>query len=125
MDWPLEILSVPERFASPARDLLQFNVRGLHQYLDLSKIRRQLGYSDRVDGLSAVRQTVQWFKDHPPNDASYVAGLRAHYEVEDQLAEILRGASERMAALPHIESSFHHSYAHPRERGLPRDHRSR
>ncbi len=125
MDWPLELLSVPDPFASPARDLMPFSGRGLHQYLDLSKICQQLGYSDRVDGLSAVRRTVQWFKDNPPDDDPYVAGLRAHYEIEDQLAEILRGANERMAVLPHIESAFHHSYAHPLERGLQRDHRSR
>ncbi len=72
-----------------------------------------------------MRQTVQWFKDHPPDDAAYVAGLQAHYEVEDQLATILRDARERMDAVPHIESVFHHSYAHPREPGLSRDHRDR
>lgn len=125
MDWPMEILSVPEPFASPTRDLMQFSGRGLHQHLDLSKISRQLGYTDRVDAVSAVRQTVQWFRDHPPDDVPYVAGLRAHYAVEDQLAEILRDSYARMAALPHIESEFHHSYAHPREPGLTRDHRTR
>jgi len=86
---------------------------------------RQLGYSDRVDAESAVRQMVQWVKDHPPDNEAYVEGLRAHYEVEDQLARIVRDANERMAALPHIESTFHHTYAHPREPGLQRDHRGR
>ena len=125
MDWQLEILSAPDRFASPARELMHVNGRGLHQYLDLSRICRQLGYSDRVDAVNAVRQTVQWFKDLPPVDESNVAALRAHYEVEDQLARIIRDANERMGALPHIESAFHHSYAHPRKPGLQRDHRNR
>lgn len=125
MDWPLEILSAPAQYASPTRDLMGFNHQGLHQYLDLSKIARQLGYADQVDALCAVRQTVQWFKDNPPDDAAYIAGLQAHYEVEDQLAAILREANERMGAIPHIESTFYHSYAHPREPGLSRDHRDR
>ena len=125
MDWQLEILSAPDRFASPARELMHVNGRGLHQYLDLSRICRQLGYSDRVDAVNAVRQTVQWFKDLPPVDESNVAALRAHYEVEDQLARIIRDANERMGALPHNESAFHHSYAHPRKPGLQRDHRNR
>ena len=55
MDWQLEILSAPDQFASPAQNLMPFNGRGLHQYLDLSKICRQLGYSDRVDAVNAVR----------------------------------------------------------------------
>ena len=125
MEWELEILSAPGQYATSARDLLHVNGRGLHQYLDLSKICRQLGYSDRVDAVKAVRQTVQWFKDHPPENQDYVEGLRAHYEVEDQLIQILRDANERMAALPHIESAFHHSYAHPKKPGQQRDHRGR
>jgi len=124
MEWPLEILSAPDQFASPTRDLMRVNGRGLHQYLDVSKICQQLGYSDRVNPLNAVRQTVQWFKDHPLDDDS-VASLRAHYEVEDQLAGILRDANERMGVLPHIESPFDHSYAHPRKPGLQRDHKNR
>lgn len=125
MEWELEVLSAPGQFATPARELLHVNGRGLHQHLDLSKIRRELSYSDRVDALSAVRQTVQWFKDHPPENESYVEALRAHYAVEDQLAEILRDANERMGELPHIESAFHHSYAHPKKPGQERDHRGR
>nr|MCH9674771.1 NAD-dependent epimerase/dehydratase family protein [Gammaproteobacteria bacterium] len=125
MDHRLEIVSAPDDYASPSRDLMQFQGSGHHQFLDLQKARRQLGYTDRVDALSAVRRTVRWLVENPPTDPEYIEKVRAHYPIEDKLAEIVADSRRAMAELPHIEEGFHHSYAHPRERGLARDHRDR
>jgi nucleoside-diphosphate-sugar epimerase len=125
MNTSLEVVSVPDAFASASRDLMQFKGTAQHQFLDLAKAREQLGYRDRVNTADAVRQTVQWFQRNPPQDEAFIADLRAHYVIEDQLAEIQRSAAQAMAALEHLEEDFHHSYAHPRERGLRRDHRNR
>lgn len=125
MDWRLEIVSVPDPYASPSRDIMQFGGSSHHQFLDLYKIRHQLGYTDRVAALAAVRKTVNWFRENPAIDPEYVAQIRAHYEMEDKLAAICQGAWAQMATLPHPEAEFHHSYAHPRQRGLARDHRDR
>lgn len=125
MGWPLEQISVPDAFASTSRDLMQFKGTAQHQYLDLEKLRRQLGYRDIVDPRTALNRTLAWFRDNPPDEAEYIDGLRAHYPIEDRLVTIQQRAAEAMAVLPHIEAQFHHSYAHPRERGLDRDHRNR
>lgn len=121
----LEIVSVPDAFASPSRDLMQTRGSAHHQYLDMEKLRIQLGYRDRVHPIDGIRQTVQWFNENPPADQAFVDEVRSHYEVEEQLVSIARSAAQEMAGLGHLASEFHHAYAHPRERGLDRDHRDR
>jgi nucleoside-diphosphate-sugar epimerase len=121
----MEIVSVPDAYASPSKDLMQFSSADFHQFLDLTKLKTQLGYTDRVDSLEAIRRTVQWLTDNPPTEQQYIDDVRKHYAVEDALITICRDASEKMAALSHITEEFHHSYAHPRERGLERDHLNR
>lgn len=125
MNRPLEIVSVPEAVASPSRDLMQFAGSGLHQLLDTNKQREQLGYRDRVEPLAGIHQTMEWLMANPPTDADYLQSVRRHYPVEDDLARIAAKSRAEMEALPHIQEEFHHSYAHPRERGLERDHRNR
>ena len=125
MNHPLEIVSVPDAFASTSRDIMQFKGSSHHQYFGLQKLREQLGYRDRVGAVEAVHKTVQWFGENPPEDEAFVAALRAHYAIEDQLVQIQREAGVAMAALSHREQAFYHAYAHPRQRGLARDHRDR
>ena len=125
VDREVEIVSVPDQFASTSRELMPFKGTSHHQYLDLSKVCRQLGYKDRVDAIDAVYRTVSWFMDHPPDDARFIDELRDQYPVEDRLIEIQRAALVAMADLPHREPDKYHAYAHPRERGLARDHRNR
>lgn len=121
----LDIVSVPDAFASPSRDLMQARGTAHHQYLDTEKLRVQLGYRDRVDPVDGVRRTVRWFEENPPTDETFIQSIRSHYAVEDELAAINTRARDEMARLPHQPSEFHHAYAHPRERGLARDHRER
>ena len=124
MDWPLNILSVPDAFASPAREMITFYGSSHHPLLEIDAIRRDLGYSDIVDPVEAVRRTVRWVKDNPTAPET-LAELTTFYGIEDQLAEIYGTAAAAAAALDHNEADYHHSYAHPRERGLERDHRDR
>ena len=125
MDRPLEVISIPDQFASTSRDIMMFRGRSQHQLLDTHKIRQQLGYRDVVDAIAAVEKTVAWVRDNPPEDPDFIAGIRAHYKTEDQLIKIYDCAASEMASLDHEEGAFHHSYAHPKERGLERDHRNR
>ncbi|MEM7251501.1 MAG: NAD-dependent epimerase/dehydratase family protein [Pseudomonadota bacterium] len=125
MNCSLPVVSVPDAHASPSRDLMQFRGTSHHQSLDLEKARRELGYADVVPALDAIRRTVKWFQDNPPTDPDYLAQIRQHYPVEDRLIELAAKSSEAMATLSHVEEEFHHSYAHPRQRGMVRDHRDR
>lgn len=125
MGWPLEIVPVADAFASPARDMMQFNSSSHHQYLDSYRIRHELGYRDRVPAAEAVRRTVRWCLENPTETEEDIAAIQSHYELEDRLVAIARESSSAMAALSHPEEAYHHAYAHPRERGLERDHRNR
>jgi hypothetical protein len=51
--------------------------------------------------------------------------LRDQYALEDQMIEIMARATDELAALDHVTRQYHHAYAHPRERGLARDHLNR
>ena len=125
MDKTLEIVSVPDAFASTAREMLQFDAPCHHQYLDLGKAQRELGYADRVSAREAIARTVAWLRDNPPDDEAFVARLRAQYALEDQMIGIMAQAADALGALEHINRQYHHAYAHPRERGLARDHLNR
>ena len=124
MDFPLTLVPVPDAVASPAREMITFYGSSHHQLLEIDAIRRDLGYRDIVDPVDAVRRTVRWVKDNPTAPET-LAELTAFYGIEDQLAEIYGTAAAAAAALDHNEADYHHSYAHPRERGLERDHRDR
>jgi hypothetical protein len=125
MDHTLEIVPIPDAYASPGRELTLFASADYHRVLDLKNIYADLGYRDQVPAVDAVRRTVQWLRENPKRDEDVIAGIRAHYWVEDQLLDICRRAADAMASLEHQEGQFHHSYAHPRKPGLKRDHRKR
>ncbi|MEE2688981.1 MAG: NAD-dependent epimerase/dehydratase family protein [Pseudomonadota bacterium] len=124
MDWPLDIVTVPDAYASPARELITFYGSSHHQLLDLDRIKRDLGYKDVVDPMEAIQRTVRWLIDNP-TEPNKLAEIARFYEIEDHLVEIYKNASFAAAALDHEESDYHHAYAHPRERNLMRDHRNR
>jgi len=115
---------VPDAVASPAREMITFYGSSHHQLLEIDAIRRDLGYRDIVGPVEAVRRTVRWIRDNPTAPETLVK-LTAFYRIEDQLAKIYGTAAAAAAALDHNEADYHHSYAHPRERGLERDHRDR
>ena len=122
----LEVVSVPDRFAHPARTLLLFNGPAQHHVFDLYKVKSELGYRDRVPALAAMRRTVRWYQDNPPTvGEEFEAELAADYRTEDALIDIQRDAAARMAAVAHVEREFHHPYPHTKQPGLERDHRSR
>ena len=124
MDWPLQIVPVPDAFASPAREMITFYGSSHHQLLEIDAIRRDLGYRDIVDPVEGIRRTVADIKAHP-SDPEKIAEITKFYDIEDRLAEIYGTAASAAAALDHDEADYHHAYAHPRERGLERDHRNR
>lgn len=125
MDHALEIVPIPDAYASPGRELTLFASADYHRVLDLKNIYADLGYCDQVPAVDAVRRTVQWLKENPERDEGMIDAILAHYLVEDQLLNISRRAADEMAALNHQEGQFQHSYAHPRKPSLKQDHRKR
>jgi dTDP-D-glucose 4,6-dehydratase len=60
----LEIVSMPWRFAIPARPLLA-QPWTTHRVLDLTKLKTQLGYADVVTPERGLASTSRWLRDHP------------------------------------------------------------
>ncbi|MEM7403911.1 MAG: NAD-dependent epimerase/dehydratase family protein [Pseudomonadota bacterium] len=126
MDYRLPIVSVPDAYAGPARDLIPLRASAHHQLLDTFKVRAELGYEDVTAVPDAVAETVAWYRDHPPEeDEAFREELAAHYATEDALADIVEDADAAMAAVRQFNRDYHHSYAHPVEPGQERDHRDR
>jgi nucleoside-diphosphate-sugar epimerase len=122
----IEVVSVPDAFAYPARDLMMFRCSAHHQLLDLFKLRSELGYADPVPPVEALERTIGWYQEHPPpDDAAINTDLPAHYRVEDDILTIYKHAVERLGALEKLEKPFHHPYPHPKAPNLAKDHRAR
>ncbi|MBV8949262.1 MAG: hypothetical protein JOZ99_00185, partial [Actinobacteria bacterium] len=60
-----ELVSMPYDLAVPARPLLM-QPRPSHRVLDLTRIRRDLGYRDVVKPVDALAHTARWLAQHPP-----------------------------------------------------------
>ncbi len=92
---PFELVSVPGELAAPGGPFL-LNHSSAHSILSTEKIRRQLGYRDKVDPTDGLRRTVRWQAAHLPGDAGVLARLQDpfDYAAEDALI----AATERYAA---------------------------
>lgn len=60
----LEIVSMPWRYAVPARPMIA-QPWTTHRVLDLTKLRTQLGYADLVPPERGLAITAKWLHDHP------------------------------------------------------------
>ena len=118
----LEVVSVPARFAYPARDLAIRARHSCHHLFDLHKIRSELGYRDKVAPLEALARTVRWYLENRPQEtAEQAADFAAHYRTEDAMAAICAEAEAKLAAVAHVDRAFTHPYPHPDRPGLGRD----
>jgi hypothetical protein len=92
MERPLEILSLPMELALPAQPLLSHETAH-HRLLDLSKLRRELGYRDVVAPAEGLRRTVAWLLANRPEPGGLterILGDTFDYAAEDRLAELAR-----------------------------------
>ena len=128
MSYELGIVSLPNALARPARPyMLQEDSH--HRVVDLSKIKAQLGYTDRYPVEEALERTVQWYLEHPPERGGEIEQRLQDpfdYAAEDRLISEYEASLERLAQIPFdVSAKRPHPYAHPKEPGQERDHRSR
>jgi nucleoside-diphosphate-sugar epimerase len=98
MGTTLEILSLPEAVALPSQPLLAHETAH-HRVMDLSKLRRELGYCDVVAPAEGLRRTVEWLLANRPEPGGLterILGDTFDYAAEDRLAAIARDALARM-----------------------------
>lgn len=58
---------------------------GQELVLDTSRIRRELGYVERVPRDDGLRRTVQWMREHPPGPDDPMGRLEVDYAAEDAI----------------------------------------
>ncbi len=85
----LEIVSMPYDLAVPARPLLT-QPFPTHRVLDLSRVKRDLGYRDVVPAREAVPRTARWLAEHPIAPGAqeeFVLTDPFDYTAEDELMD--------------------------------------
>ena len=98
----LELVSMPYDLAVPARPLLTQPLP-THRVLDLSRLKRRLGYQDVTPAREAVALTAQWLAEHPPEAGGPEETVLTDpfdYGAEDRLMDAWAVAR---AGLPAIE----------------------
>lgn len=78
MGWEGELVYLPDE-ELPAHLRTTYNYQQ-HILYDTTKIRRELGYYELTDPAEALQRTVEWQRDHPPDNGS---ASRLNYEAED------------------------------------------
>ena len=126
MDWSLDVVSVPARYAQPARDIMLAAAHSHHQLYDTFALRAELGYEDKVSVVEALGRTVDWYMSNPPElNASTHADMAEQYKTEDRLKEIVDATRQKFDSLPVEDKTFSHPYAHPKKPGEGTDHMGR
>lgn len=128
MGYEIEIVSVPDAVAAPARPLMPLGGSVLHRLVHLAKIQRDLGYRDVVPVRKALAATVRWYLEHPPERGGDIEQRLQdpfNYEAEDRLVALYKKSLEQMQAIDFGEPPSFHAYPHPKTVGQLRDHRNR
>src|SRR5262249_50622632 len=98
---PLDIVSMPWRFAIPARPMMA-QPWSTHRLLDLGKIKTQLGYADVIAPEHGLALTARWLQDHPLEQGG--AGEKIlqdpfDYRAEDELIAAWKSLCDRMPSI--------------------------
>ncbi|MFC1944354.1 NAD-dependent epimerase/dehydratase family protein [Chloroflexota bacterium] len=115
---PFDML--PPTFAdAPTQALLPY-----HQVLDLSKIKRDLGYQDVVPVAEGIEMTARWYWDNPlppSGEMEQALGSPFNYEAEDRFIELYSREGgklrQQLGKMPVSDTRFRHPYPHPQKRG--------
>jgi nucleoside-diphosphate-sugar epimerase len=120
----MQLVSLPDDLAGPARALNPLWGLSTHGYLDTSRLERLLGYQDIVPARIALAETVDWYLKHPPDQPA--SGPDFDYAYEDRVISRYRGLVESVRKELVFQIPLaRHPYAHPREPGQFRDEHGR
>ncbi len=125
MNHEWEFIDMPNQLARPSRP---YATGSHHAVLDITKIKKELGYHDVVPVEEGIRRTVNWYLENPPqSDDQGGRGSEDHfdYETEDRIIEEFMHASAHIMEIPVTRGPLFHSYPHPKKPGELKDHRGR
>jgi len=89
LDHDLEIVSMPYDLALPARPLLAQPLP-THRVMDLTRLKRDLGYRDVVPARRALAATARWLVEHPLEPGATEENVLTDpfdYDAEDRLVD--------------------------------------
>jgi nucleoside-diphosphate-sugar epimerase len=116
LDRRLEIVSMPYELAIPARPLLTQPLP-THRVLDLSRVRRDLGYRDVVPARTAIARTARWLAEHPCEPGGMEETVLTDpfdYACEDALISAWRDALATVAPVDFaVEPGYGLAYSGP------------
>jgi nucleoside-diphosphate-sugar epimerase len=116
LEYQLEIVSMPWRFAIPARPLMA-QPWSTHRVLDLTKIKMQLGYADVVTPQRGLALTARWLREHPlerGGTGEKVLQDPFDYRAEDELVAAWNTLCEKMPTINfEREPGFTATYSGP------------
>ncbi|MBE9190553.1 NAD-dependent epimerase/dehydratase family protein [Gloeocapsopsis crepidinum LEGE 06123] len=86
--WQGQVISVPKHYL-PADWNLPFNTEQ-EWFVDTTRIRQELGYSEVVSQEEALKQTINWERSNPPPEMPQWTGLELFdYATEDEILTCL------------------------------------
>lgn len=128
MKYEWDIVNMPNSLAHPARPYTMQETSH-HRVVDLTKIKKQLGYRDVYPVEEAIAKTVEWYLQNRPEPGGEIEKRLQdpfNYEAEDRLLRAYKESMQRVAAIPfEVQTDRPHPYAHPKKPGQERDHRAR
>ncbi len=111
-----DIIEMPWSWALPARPMVM-QPSTTHRVVDISKLRAELGYRDKVKPADALAHTARWLRDNPPareGMEEMVLQDPFDYAAEDQLLEAWQRADAlRPQGLFTVEPGVGLSYSGP------------
>ena len=128
MKYEWDIVNMPNSLAHPARPYTMQETSH-HRVVDLTKIKKQLGYRDVYPVEEAIAKTVEWYLQNRPEPGGEIEKRLQdpfNYEAEDRLLRAYKESMQHVAAIPfEVQTDRPHPYAHPKKPGQERDHRAR
>ena len=117
-----EVVSMPYDLAIPARPLLAQPLP-THRVLDLTSVRRDLGYRDAVAARDALAHTARWLAEHRPDPGGMEESVLTDtfdYAAEDRLVDAWRGARDTVVAATAFDPEPGYGLAYSGPGGRPR-----
>ncbi|MDQ7909356.1 hypothetical protein RB614_33025 [Phytohabitans sp. ZYX-F-186] len=120
----IEQVSLPFDLAGPGRALFPVP-HTAHGLVSVGKAVERLGYAEAVPAVEALRDTVRWYLEHPP-DGTVTRRLADtfDYAEEDRVLAEYRSATAGLRARQPAAVGVAHPYPHPKAAGGA-DHRAR
>jgi nucleoside-diphosphate-sugar epimerase len=122
LDHDLEIVSIPYELALPARPMLAQPLP-THRVLDLTRVRKDLGYRDVVPAREALAHTARWLAEHQPEPGGMEETVLTDpfdYPAEDRLIDAWSAARDSVSPEAWFETQPGYGLAYSGPGGRPR-----